>query len=202
VPAAPQSDDRPIPAQTTAPLAAGRAATEATPMTTAEPQRRAARFAPPPPAILPAVQAFGAALQKAWAAERKPVARLSEAAIVIAPQTSQMAPATEPALPTLDLADRGWPQAMAERIERLQDAAEATSTRIRLLPDALGAIDVAVKREGELVHVLFTAAEAQTRQLLADAQPPPGRGRRRTRLAARPRRRFRRRWERPASRHR
>lgn len=142
------------------------------PLVSAGPERRAARPASlPPAAIQPAGQAFGAALQKAWAAERKPAARTFDALALLAPQADPAAPTTAPAPPTLDTADRGWPQAMAERIERLQDAADATSTRIRLLPDALGAIDVAVRREGELVHVQFTAAEAQTRQLLSDAQP-------------------------------
>jgi flagellar hook-length control protein FliK len=163
-------DGRPATAQTPAELRQARADFEATPVDTRRPSLRPALL--PPTIVLPAGQAFGAALQKAWAAERKPVARLAEAVSFTASQTSPTAPTmAEPVLPALDTADHGWPQAMVERIERLQDAADATSTRIRLLPDALGAIDVAVRREGELLHVQFTAAEAQTRQLLADAQP-------------------------------
>lgn len=164
----------PVPSapQVMAPLTFGRVVAETTAAMRVEPQRRAGRPAPQPlPAILPAMQAFGAALQTAWAAERKPNAPVVEPAALIAPSTGPAAITPEQGQPTLDTADRGWPQAMVERIERLQDAADATSTRIRLLPDALGAIDVAVQREGELVHVQFTAAEAQTRQLLADAQP-------------------------------
>ena len=53
----------------------------------------------------------------------------------------------------------------------LRDEANANDTRIRLSPDNLGNIDVAVRREGDTLHVHFHAAEAETRSLLADAQP-------------------------------
>lgn len=71
----------------------------------------------------------------------------------------------------LDLTQERWPQAMVAHIERLRDAADAADTRIRLVPDALGAIDIGVRQEGETLHVHFTAAEAQTRSLLQEAQP-------------------------------
>ena len=46
----------------------------------------------------------------------------------------------------LDLtADTGL-QHMIDRIETLRDAADATDTRVRLIPDALGSIDVAVRQ--------------------------------------------------------
>ncbi|WP_375402228.1 flagellar hook-length control protein FliK [uncultured Sphingomonas sp.] len=69
----------------------------------------------------------------------------------------------------LDLRQDRWPTAMIDRIERLRDAVDAVDTRIRLLPDALGVIDVAVKREGDTVHVHFNAEQAATRALLQDA---------------------------------
>nr|WP_244655521.1 flagellar hook-length control protein FliK [Sphingomonas sp. CFBP 13603] len=53
----------------------------------------------------------------------------------------------------------------------LRDAANATDTRIRLIPDALGAIDVSMRKDGDTVHVHFNAEQAATRTLLADAQP-------------------------------
>jgi len=62
-------------------------------------------------------------------------------------------------------------QKMIDRIEVLRDGADANDTRIRLTPDALGAVDVAVRREGDAVHVHFTAENAMTRTLLTDAQP-------------------------------
>ena len=64
-----------------------------------------------------------------------------------------------------------WPSAMVDRIERLRDAADAVSTSIRVIPDALGAIDVSVRREGEVTHVQLAAEHAQTRALLTEAQP-------------------------------
>jgi Meckel syndrome type 1 protein len=43
--------------------------------------------------------------------------------------------------------------------------------RIRVIPDALGTIDVALRRDGDSVQVQLTAEQPQTRALLADAQP-------------------------------
>ena len=71
----------------------------------------------------------------------------------------------------LDMGQSHWPQKMIEHIEALRDAADAADTRIRLVPDALGTIDVAVRRDGGAVHVHFAAEQAATRTLLSDAQP-------------------------------
>ena len=75
----------------------------------------------------------------------------------------------------LDLAQPHWPERMIDRIATLREAAadqaDAADTRIRLIPDALGTIDVAVRRDGDAVHVHFAADQPATRQLLADAQP-------------------------------
>jgi flagellar hook-length control protein FliK len=78
--------------------------------------------------------------------------------------------APTPAAP-LDMTQARWPDAMMMRIEQIRDVQNAADTRIRLHPDALGHIDVAVRREGEAVHVHFAAAEPATRTLLAEAQP-------------------------------
>ncbi|WP_375429231.1 flagellar hook-length control protein FliK [uncultured Sphingomonas sp.] len=78
---------------------------------------------------------------------------------------------TATATAALDLRQDRWPSAMVERIERLRDAVDAVDTRIRLIPDTLGSIDVAVKRDGDTVHVHFTAEQAATRALLQDAAP-------------------------------
>jgi flagellar hook-length control protein FliK len=75
-----------------------------------------------------------------------------------------------PQLP-LDLARHTWPSQMLDRIERLRDAVEAVSTSIRVIPDALGAIDVSVRKEGEVTHVHLAADQPQTRVLLAEASP-------------------------------
>ncbi|WP_404373498.1 flagellar hook-length control protein FliK [Sphingomonas sp. MMS24-J45] len=79
--------------------------------------------------------------------------------------------AAQTANPALDLTADSGLQRMIDRIETLRDAADAGDTRVRLIPDALGSIDVAVRQEGERVHVHFTAEQDATRALIAEAQP-------------------------------
>lgn len=71
----------------------------------------------------------------------------------------------------LDLRGDTGVQKMIDHIETLRDDANANETRIRLVPDALGGVDVAVRRSGDAVHVHFTADTEATRTLLAQAQP-------------------------------
>lgn len=83
-----------------------------------------------------------------------------------------IAPPTAGERATLDLADRHWPAAMVDHIERLRDEADAGSTRIRVVPDALGGIDVSFNRRSDgAMQVTLTADQPATRVLLADAQP-------------------------------
>ncbi|NTS65221.1 flagellar hook-length control protein FliK [Sphingomonas sp. HHU CXW] len=79
--------------------------------------------------------------------------------------------ATGAAQGTLDMRHEHWPAAMIERIVSLRDMAAENDTRLRLSPDMLGTIDVSLRRDGDQVQVQITAEQAQTRQLLADAQP-------------------------------
>lgn len=71
----------------------------------------------------------------------------------------------------LDVSTQAWPAAMMARIEALREAADAVDTSIRILPDALGAIEVSVRKDGEVTHVHLAAEQAQTARLLAEAQP-------------------------------
>lgn len=66
--------------------------------------------------------------------------------------------------------DRGL-HGMIDHIEMLRDDANARDTRIRLSPDALGTVDVALRRDGDAVHVRFSSPNEATRQVLNDAQP-------------------------------
>ena len=66
--------------------------------------------------------------------------------------------------------DRGL-HGMIDHIEMLRDDADARDTRIRLTPDALGTVDVALRRDGDAVHVRFSSANEATRLVLNDAQP-------------------------------
>ena len=71
----------------------------------------------------------------------------------------------------LDLRDDTGPQKMIDHIETLRDDADANDTHIRLAPEALGGVDMAVRRSGDAVHVQFTAKTEPTRALLTEAQP-------------------------------
>lgn len=153
----------------------------------AEPTKKspatAAEIAPPAPRptpaelqparIAPASQMFAAAIQRAVRDERRPAT--SEATPSLLTPTIDLATRTitadtiRPA--PLDLARETWPTKMIERIEQLRDAVDAADTSIRLIPDKLGTIDVSLRRDGDAVHVQFTAQAAETRQLLAEAQP-------------------------------
>jgi flagellar hook-length control protein FliK len=71
----------------------------------------------------------------------------------------------------IDTRSEDWTRALVERIDAVRDVANARDTRITLLPDALGKIQVALRQEGNAVHVAFTADVLATRTLLAEAQP-------------------------------
>jgi flagellar hook-length control protein FliK len=71
----------------------------------------------------------------------------------------------------LDLRNDQGLQHMIDRIESLRDDANANDTHIRLIPDALGGVDVAVKRAGDALHVHFTTDTEHARALIAEAQP-------------------------------
>ncbi|RSU53087.1 flagellar hook-length control protein FliK [Sphingomonas sp. S-NIH.Pt15_0812] len=139
------------------------------------PQAQSVPPAAPDPAAAPM---FAAAVTAATlptgkdrdpAAPTDPLAAIAPAAAT--PSVAAVAPPSGGERSPLDLTQERWPQAMVAHIERLRDAADAADTRIRLVPDALGAIDIGVRQEGETLHVHFTAAEAQTRSLLQEAQP-------------------------------
>jgi len=127
---------------------------------------------PQPGMVASAAQVFGAAIQAATKtrdAEKTGALDTAVLSATVAPAPS-IAIATAQQAP-LDMRQDRWPHAMIERIEMIRDAADAGDTRIRLIPDALGAIDVSVKSVGDTVHVHFNAEQAATRTLLADAQP-------------------------------
>ncbi|RMB34635.1 flagellar hook-length control protein FliK [Sphingomonas sp. PP-F2F-G114-C0414] len=160
------------PAAETAPIAAPRwTATEATtPVALALAQPAAVQ--PQPGTVASASQVFGAAIQAAKARDERdqtdPTAPSIAPGAPVSPLTIKTAEAQQT---PLDMRQERWPHAMIERIEILRDAADATDTRIRLIPDALGAIDVSMRKDGDTVHVHFNADQAATRALLQDAQP-------------------------------
>ncbi|WP_267434284.1 flagellar hook-length control protein FliK [Sphingomonas sp. GM_Shp_1] len=69
----------------------------------------------------------------------------------------------------LDMTQHHWPQAMIDRIDRMREDAATADTRIQLSPDALGGIAVAIRRDDDRTHIHFTAEQAHTATILADA---------------------------------
>lgn len=116
----------------------------------------------------PASQVFAAAIRRV-ARDARPIPA-PELQALAAP-AGQAVPVTIHTPMPLDFRQELWPSVMVERIERLRDAADAADTRIRLIPDALGSVEVSVKRDGEAVHVHFAAEQAATRTLIQDAAP-------------------------------
>ncbi|WP_448662885.1 flagellar hook-length control protein FliK [Sphingomonas sp. CJ20] len=136
------------------------------------PEQQPAPLAPAAAAIAPLFQAQAEPIRPL----RRELGRDLLATAGAAPlETSGPAPAVQATAQaqngTLDLRHQQWTGQMIERIEALRDAAPIGETRIRLAPDALGTVDIAIRHEGERVHVHFTADVAATRQALSDAQP-------------------------------
>jgi hypothetical protein len=161
--------DPPAPARSTTAEAAPPAIVVAAPQGPAAPQPIAA-------APLAAGMLFGIALdQRAATADRtspRDAALQALSALAGAVSAAPVVAAAGGAQHNaLDMRRDDWPQAMIDRIDALRDAADATSTRITLMPDALGKVDVSLRHDGDTVHVHFAADTAQARTMLADAQP-------------------------------
>ena len=177
VPISPEPRSAPVegapPATDTAPIVTPRwVATDATTpvaLTLARPEA----VQPQPGTVASASQVFGAAIQAATKArdDRDTPDQAAFSTTVSAPTSTVTIKTADAQQAPLDMRQERWPHAMIERIEILRDAADATDTRIRLIPDALGAIDVSVRKDGDTVHVHFNAEQSATRTLLADAQP-------------------------------
>lgn len=171
----------PVPSHwTIAPAAAAQpqAASPATP-TDAAPKPEAAAPQPlqpptPPRAFEVVEPAPAAAAAPTWsrpAAEHVDADPAIAAPTAAAPVQAPAAVTPAPVAATVDMRRGHWPHDMIGQIERLRDAADAVDTRIRLVPDMLGTVEVDVRREGDTLHVRFQAEQPQTRALLQEAQP-------------------------------
>jgi flagellar hook-length control protein FliK len=86
-----------------------------------------------------------------------------------APASPQPAsPAYQPA--PVDLGRAEWVQAMVDRIADLPQAS-GREAQIKLLPDALGAVEVKIVERDERMQVTLNADTSQARQLLSEAAP-------------------------------
>jgi len=65
-----------------------------------------------------------------------------------------------------------WTAKMIDKIETLQGGGAARETRLSLMPEGLGKVDVSIRQDdaGSL-HVAFNTDTQAARQLIADAQP-------------------------------
>lgn len=145
----------------------------------AAPAPGALSVAQPAPVLIgvaqPALRAFATAI----AAIARPVARRTpteDAPAPVAPGTGLLAPTDtsariDPVAAPVDTRRADWPVRIIDHIEALRDAADARDTRITLVPHALGKIDVAVRQDGDTLHVHFAAEAPATRVLIAEAQP-------------------------------
>jgi flagellar hook-length control protein FliK len=71
----------------------------------------------------------------------------------------------------LDTQHQQWTAKMLDRIEALRDAAPVRETRISLMPEGLGKVDIAIRQDDAGLHVAFNTDTQSARQLIADAQP-------------------------------
>lgn len=98
-------------------------------------------------------------------------------ATVAAPATGTQTVAAVPATgqgqdAALDTRDQQWTAKMIDRIEALQGASPVRETKLSLMPEGLGKVDIAIRQDdaGSL-HVEFSTDTQAARQLIADAQP-------------------------------
>jgi len=124
----------------------------------------------PAATVAPAARVFAEAIQRAFDDKAQATDPASSTPIAAAPIAHVVATGAAQG-GTLDMRHGSWPAAMIERIVQLRDMTAENDTRLRLSPDMLGTIDVSLKRDGDQVQVQIIAEHAQTRHLLADAQP-------------------------------
>ncbi len=102
-----------------------------------------------------------------------PVVTVTDPASVgLSAPVATASPAAEPA--PIDTHAAEWIEGMIEQIEVLRDAradGASATTRIRLSPDALGAVEIVLVGEGEAIEVRINADTAAARTLLAEAAP-------------------------------
>ena len=134
--------------------------------------RVAAAPAPAPEAIAEVVTAEAPAPRPRRDDDAPPLATPAAPAIDAATLRPVAAPVTA-AQPHLDTRQPQWMEGMIDRIETLRDASPTQGeTRIRLSPDALGDVEVAIRTSDDgRVHVHFSSENADAGRLLADAQP-------------------------------
>ncbi|MFD1613400.1 flagellar hook-length control protein FliK [Sphingomonas tabacisoli] len=73
--------------------------------------------------------------------------------------------------PVIDTGRAEWMQNMIERIAEMPSVDNKREAQIRLVPDALGPVDVKIEQRDQRLHVTMNAQTPEARQLLSDAAP-------------------------------
>lgn len=103
-----------------------------------------------------------------------PAADFAPLSPVAAPQPASTSPVTfQPAQPAaqVDPARAEWMQAMIDHIGDVVQESGKREALIRLLPDALGAVEVKIVERDDRLQVTLNADTAQARQLLSEHAP-------------------------------
>jgi flagellar hook-length control protein FliK len=103
------------------------------------------------------------------AGEAPPTTPLTAAPPVTPAADRSLSAAAGPAV--LDTARDDWMSAMIEHVTEMREAGGARALHIKLLPDALGAVEVRVRQEDSRVGVEVVAQNPAAQQLLAEAAP-------------------------------
>lgn len=138
------------------------------------PRLPADRSAAPPPVAAAALPALFALAMDRARRDDDSTTSPTVATVALSQQTTSIpiAPIADTQRQMLDMGRQDWPQKMIDHIEALRDNADANDTSIRLKPEALGRVDIALKtHEGGAISVRFTAEQPTTRTLLVDAAP-------------------------------
>ncbi|MFD1034199.1 flagellar hook-length control protein FliK [Sphingomonas hankookensis] len=186
----PQAIASPLPGVTTQPLAdaaqvrqpiAGEAAApvvsvapHADPVAKAAPVTRIAMPTPSAESVAaPAIVDAAAPASRARRDEDAPALPTATAGTLDPVVLRPVAAPVQAGQPTLDTRQPQWMEGMIDRIETLRESAGTNGeTRIRLSPDALGDVEIAIRTSDDgKVHIHFNSENADAGRLLADAQP-------------------------------
>ncbi|MBN8816417.1 MAG: flagellar hook-length control protein FliK [Sphingomonas sp.] len=124
-------------------------------------------------AVLPALFALSMTADRSDRDDNKISTLASVATPLSQPTTAlSVAPMADTQRQMLDMGRQDWPQKMIDHIEALRDNANANDASIRLKPEALGRVDIALRTHTDgAISVRFTAEQPSTRTMLVDATP-------------------------------
>lgn len=107
------------------------------------------------------------------ASDSAPLPAAQSALPPVAPsQPAPVHPSFAAQRPVIDTGRAEWMQAMIDKISEMPQAEGGRrDAQIRLVPDALGPVEVKIEQRQERLHVTLQAETPQARQLLSDAAP-------------------------------